>query len=395
MIMSKKTLLTTGLVALASVASAASPAYFEAACKIDSLMRSNFGDGEPGAAILIAKGNDVIIDRGYGVADIVSNEKIDGNTMFNLASISKQFTVAGVLSLADRKKLSVSDPVSKYLDYKSPQWSKINLGHLMSHSSGVIDLRPRSDRQWMIHATDMESVAYMDTLSQFRFEPGTAYEYINPTFQVLECIIMKLSGMSFDDYQQKYVFSPAGLSSTTYFEPDKVIPYMAHAYQKDGGGGEQDFAGKVSAAGKTVVDGSPWKECDYGEETFFATKADGGIYSSTHEMLKWMTALEQGRIISKKALKQAYTPHTKVSGSIYCDYQNKPNTWYGYGFFIDRTPGMPEKIYHTGDNGGFQNYAASYPSLGVKIILFANRNDFDRWPLVKQIDTILHAAGLL
>ena len=358
-------------------------------------MRCLFHDGEPGAAVVVAKNDDVIVDSGYGVADIVTGDRIDGNTMFNIASISKQFTVAGVLSLADRVLLRADNAVADFLPYESGQWRKIRLSHLMSHSSGVIDARPRTDRQWMLHATDKESVAYMDTLRQFRFEPGEAYEYINPTFQVLECVIEKVSGLAFDDYQQRYVFDRAGLRHTTYFEPQKRIPRMAHAYQTGTGGGEQDFAGKEVYLGRTVVEGSPWKECDYGEETFFATKADGGIYSSTHEMLQWMRALERGEVISQEALALAYAPHTLVSGSRWSDYQNRPNTWYGYGFFIDRTPGEPVKIYHTGDNGGFQNYAASFPSCGVKVIVFANRNDFDRWTLVRQIDRILREEGVL
>ena len=90
-----------GLAVVASVASAASPA-FTAAERVDSLMRCLFHDGEPGAAVVVAKNDDVIVDSGYGVADIVTGDRIDGNTMFNIASISKQFTVAGVLSLADR-----------------------------------------------------------------------------------------------------------------------------------------------------------------------------------------------------------------------------------------------------------------------------------------------------
>lgn len=391
----KKQLLAAGLAAVASVAPAANPAFSEAASRLDSLMSAHFPKGEPGAAIIVAKGGDVVVDRGYGIADITTGAAIDGNTMFNIASISKQFTVAGVLKLADRGLLSVDDPVSKFLPYKSAQWQKIHLSHLMSHSSGVMDVRPRTDRDWMVHATDMQSVAYMDTLTQFRFEPGTAYEYINPTFQVLECVIMKVAGMTFDDYQQKYVFDAAGLRHTTYFEPEKAIPLMAHAYQTAEGGGEQDFAGKEVYVGRTVVDGSPWKECDYGEETFFATKADGGIYSSTREMLQWMRSLESGQVISLEALAEAYSPHTVVSGSRWSSYQNRPNTWYGYGFFIDRTPGMPEKIYHTGDNGGFQNYAASFPACGVKVVVLANRNDFDRWTLVCEIDKILKEAGLL
>lgn len=380
---------------MASMASAVSPNYSAVANRLDSLMLTRFADAEPGAAIIVAKGNDVVIDKGYGLADIKKRTEIDGNTMFNIASISKQFMVAGVMSLVDRGQTTVDDPVSKYMSYKSQQWQKIHLSHLMSHSSGVVDLRPRKDRNWMVHATDMESVAYMDTLSFFRFEPGEAYEYINPTFQVLECVVMKVSGMSFDDYQQKYVFKPAGLKHTTYFEPSKRIRNMAHGYQLSGGGGEQDFAGKEAYVGRPIETGSPWVECDYGEETFFATKADGGIYSSAREMLKWMNSLERGAVISLESLKAAYSPHTKVSGSPWSSYQNRPNTWYGYGFFIDRTPGMPEKVYHTGDNGGFQNYAASFPECGVKVILFSNRNDFDRWSLVKEIDQILLEVHLL
>ena len=220
----KKQILTMGLAVVASVASAASPAFTTAAERVDSLMRCLFHDGEPGVAVVVAKNDDVIVDSGYGVADIVTGDRIDGNTMFNIASISKQFTVAGVLSLADRVLLRVDNAVADFLPYESGQWRKIRLSHLMSHSSGVIDARPRTDRQWMLHATDKESVAYMDTLRQFRFEPGEAYEYINPTFQVLECVIEKVSGLTFDDYQQRYVFDRAGLRHTTYFEPQKRMP---------------------------------------------------------------------------------------------------------------------------------------------------------------------------
>lgn len=181
----KKQILTMGLAVMASVASAASPAFTTAAERVDSLMRCLFHDGEPGAAVVVAKNDDVIVDSGYGVADIVTGDRIDGNTMFNIASISKQFTVAGVLSLADRGLLRADNAVADFLPYESGQWRKIRLSHLMSHSSGVIDARPRTDRQWMLHATDKESVAYMDTLRQFRFEPGEAYEYSTLRFKCL------------------------------------------------------------------------------------------------------------------------------------------------------------------------------------------------------------------
>ena len=131
----KKQILTMGLAVVASVASAASPAFTTAAERVDSLMRCLFHDGEPGAAVVVAKNDDVIVDSGYGVADIVTGDRIDGNTMFNIASISKQFTVAGVLSLADRGLLRADNAVADFLPYESGQWRKIRLSHLMSHSS--------------------------------------------------------------------------------------------------------------------------------------------------------------------------------------------------------------------------------------------------------------------
>ena len=91
----------------------------------------------------------------------------------------------------------------------------------------------------------------------------------------------------------------------------------------------------------------------------------------------------------------AYTPHVEVTGSKWSSYQNRPNTYYGLGWFIDKTPGYPRKVYHTGDNGGFQAYLAKYPEKEVTIIILENRNDNDRWSLATAIDKILLDAGLL
>ena len=248
------------------------------AMRIDSLMASHFpAAGEPGAAILIKCGDSIIIDKGYGVADIVSSQPIDGNTMFNIASISKQFTVVGILSLADKGLLSVGDSVAKYMpEYESGQWKKIRLSHLMSHSSGVPDLRRRLNREQMIYATDEESVAYLDTLRTFHFEPGAAYEYVNPTFLLLGNIIERVSGEKFEEFQQKNIFGRAAMKAI-YFSPDIVIPNMAHGYVKNTSGGEHDSRNKVSFEGKIVRSDSAWKEYDYGENEQQRNDAFAGL----------------------------------------------------------------------------------------------------------------------
>lgn len=271
----------------------------------------------------------------------------------------------------------------------------------MSHSSGVPDLRPRTDRNFTLYINDDQSLQYMYDLDTLKFEPGTAYDYINPTFQVLYALIQKLSCMKFDDYQQKYVFEPSRMSDVRYFSPDIVIPHMAHGYVLNGADADysvdSDSQKKRDRIDGAYIDsfGREWAECDYGEETFFATKSDGGIYTNTRELLKWENALDNNLCISELSKELAYSKHTKVSGSVYCQYQNRPNTWYGLGWFIEETNWGKTKIYHTGDNGGFQAYLCKYVGNNIKIIMLENRNDVDRWSFQLKIERILREEGVL
>ena len=133
-----------------------------------------------------------------------------------------------------------------------------------------------------------------------------------------------------------------------------------------------------------------WYEYDFGEETFFATRPDGGIYTSTHEFVKWERALRKGTVLPENRLREAWTPQTEVGGSPWSDYQNRPNTFYGYGWFIEpRTEETPLRIYHTGDNGGFKILAARYPETETLVLVFANRADWDRYALFMELERII------
>lgn len=381
--------------------------------KIDSLFNNRYavnGDTSkindfPGGAVLIMKGDSIIFDKGYGIANYETKSSIDGNTFFNIASVSKQFTATAILKLQDQGKLSIEDSLPKYFpEFKSDIWGKIKIKHLMSHTSGIPDERPRDDRNFVLTATDMESIQYMKDLDHLHFEPGTEYEYINPTFQLLYAIIEKVSGMSFEQYMKDNIFTPADMNITLYFAADREIPNMAHGYILNNKNSSSDSdlpasataskeSAKSEAMKKSLGPNNPFIEYDYGEETFFATKADGGIYTYTHEFAKWEKALRDNKIISESAKLSAHTPKIKISGSKYSTYQNRPFTSYGYGWFIDQTPDMPLKIYHTGDNGGFQIYAGRFPDKQILVLIFENRNDKDRWDMVKKIDAIIKAAN--
>lgn len=360
----------------------------EAAKQIDTLCSQLFPADEPGAAVLVLKGDNIIFDKGYGIADIDTKVPIDGNTFFNIASVSKQFTATAAMQLAEQGRISLDDSVKMYFpEYKADFYNRIKIKHLLSHSSGIPDARDRSDRNKNIFGTEELAMSYIPDLNFLNFEPGTNYEYINPTFLMVACIVEKVSGKPFTEYVRENIFIPAGMDKTLYFEPDAVIENMAHGYEYE----DVENMPEERTATEGASDApKKWYEYDYGEETFFATKADGGIYTSTHQFVNWEKALRDNKVMSEQSRIDAQSPHTPIAGSTYSDYQNRPNTFYGYGWFIEpETDSSPLKIYHTGDNGGFKILAARYPEQNILVLVFANRADWDRYKLMQDIEKAL------
>ena len=362
----------------------------EQLAQLDKLCSSLFPDDEPGAAVLVMKGDDIIFDKGYGIADIETRKAIDGNTFFNIASVSKQFTAVAVLQLAEEGKLSLEDPVSQYFpEFKAPFWKDIKIKHLLSHSSGVPDARGGIPREMKIKGDEKLAMSYLPDLDYLHFQPGEAYEYMNPTFVMCGAIVEKVSGQPFTEYVADHIFKPAGMDKTLYFDPghQELIPDMAHGYEYEDVG---DMPEERTAGSAASDEPKNWYEYDYGEETFFATRPDGGIYTSTHQFVQWEKALRANKVLSEASRVDAQSPHTFASDSPWSDYQNRPNTWYGYGWFIEpRTDSTKEVIYHTGDNGGFKILAARYPEDKALLLIFANRADWDRYEVMQQVEAIL------
>ena len=361
----------------------------EAVAKLDNLCSSLFPADEPGAAVLVLKGDKVLFDKGYGIADIDTKVPIDGNTFFNIASVSKQFTAVAILQLAEEGKLSLEDPVSKYFpEFKAPFWKDIRIKHLLSHCSGVPDARGGIPRELKIKGDEALAMSYLPDLDFLHFEPGTAYEYINPTFVMCGAIVEKVTGQPFTEYVTEHIFRPAGMTQTRYFDPQHqdLIPNMSHGYEY---ADVEDMPEERTADATPSKEPKNWYEYDYGEETFFATRPDGGIYTSTHQFVLWEKALRANTLLSEASRIDAHSPHTYVSDSPWSDYQNRPNTWYGYGWFIEpETDSTKEVIYHTGDNGGFKILAARYPADNALVLVFANRADWDRYEVMQEIEEI-------
>lgn len=332
---------------------------------------------EPGAAVLIMQGNDTVYSRCFGVADMVTREPVTFETNFCIASVSKQFSAVALLQLAEERKLSLNDPLSRFFpEFQAPFFSDITLHHILSHTSGIPDARPRDDKNFVLFSTDVSSVQYMRTLDHLNFQPGTQYEYINPTFQLIYQIVERASGESFENYMHDHIFSRIGMQTCRYFEPDRHIQHMAHGYQR-----------QESPQGQADQVNGGWMEYDYGEESFFATKADGALYCSINDFVRWERALRDNRVWTAASKRLAYQPWIRIP--VDAEYGYQPYTGYGYGFFVQDYPGQPTHVYHLGDNGGFTIYAGKIPERDLIFLFFSTRPDIDRLAMVNDVYHIL------
>ncbi len=311
---------------------------------LDSLLTAEFVAGEPGGAVLVMKGDSTVYLKCFGLANMVTGEKITDNTLFNLGSISKTFVANGILILQEEGKLSVTDPLSKYFpEFKNREIAgKVTVAHLLTHTSGLPDNRPVSENpEFFITAKDYENWAPVMQAEKLEFEPGTKYEYSNPAFNGLALIIEKVSGQKWQDFIAGRIFKPAGMVTSTITDGPHPETGVSHGYEAMNG---------------------RWEESDYGEFPTFPAAGNGGVWSSVRELVLYEKAIRQNIFLSKEL--------TEKSRTIF-----RPDTWadtvppfIGYSWFIGENQVLGKAnefgvrlVYHTGDQGGFRAFFFSVP----------------------------------
>ena len=332
--------------------------------KLDAFFDGKYAADEPGAAVIVLRGDKVIYDKGFGLADLNTKVPIDGNTFFNICSMSKQFTATAILQLVEKGAIKLDDNVKTYYpEFKGDFWQNVQIHNLLDHSSGIPDARGGIPREQKLLATDSLAIAYMVDLDWVEAQPGEQYAYCNPTYTLMGDLVSRVTGVEFGEYMEENVFEPAGMDQTLYYVPghEEDIPNMSHAYIKENG---------------------EWEECDFGETTFFATRPDGGIYTSTHQFVEWEKALRANKIISEESLKDAMSPHN--------DMKEDHESSYGYGWVVEKDPATGlEVIYHNGGNGGYRTTGIRIPSSNTMIAIFSNRNDYMLYEWRPELVSIL------
>jgi D-alanyl-D-alanine carboxypeptidase len=328
--------------------------------KIDSLMNTYYQSGLPGAVISIVQNNKPVFIKGYGVANLSTGQPLGPDANFNIGSLTKQFTAFALLDLFYKGKFSLTDSIGKFLKLPMPIAS-IRISQLLNHSSGIPDHYAFVDTNWVKHATDRDVLTAMQRADTLYFSSGSRYRYSNTAYCLLGMLIEKISGISYGEYLQKNIFSPLDIRNALVFKVNQVIPDRVIGYD-------------LSRQGKFI-------KSDAEESIFFSTEADGGIYISMNNYMKWCRAIESGKFSATQMMQRAWKEQTPVDSA--------HGLWYGNGWFIQSATVGQKIIYHTGFNGGFRTVVFMIPTRDYCISLFSNRSDIDLESIVSKINLIL------
>ncbi|WP_434023302.1 serine hydrolase domain-containing protein [Lutimonas sp.] len=299
--------------------------------KLDSLFARFNKRYDFHGSVLVAQKGKVIFKNHYGYADFKQRSKIDDTSIFQLASVSKQFTAAAILILYEDNKLGLDDKVTKY--YPNFPYEEVTIRQLLNHTSGLPKYFWLAEHKWMEdHAPSNEEMMEMigkHDVQRF-FSPGANFDYSNTGYFVLASIVEKVSGDYFGDFVDNHIFKPLHMDDSFVYRYEQDEPKEG---QLDG---FRIYRRRYHAKiGGTVND---------------AIVGDKNVYSTTEDMFRWVEGLNAGRIISKSTLEEMYSKgETKYSRKV-------P---YGFGFRI-KEDADKKIVYHNGRWNGFSTSLMQY-----------------------------------
>lgn len=294
------------------------------------------------------KGDHIIFSKGYGIANLDTQSKINAQTLFNLGSISKTFVANAILILQSQGKLSVEDSMEKYFpNFKNKEIAKkVKIKHLLTHTSGLPDIRQtRLDSVFYLTAKDAENWYPVTQTDSLVFEPGTRYEYSNPAFNGLALVIEQVSGMKWQQFVKQNIFDPAGMKTSTITDGPHPESGVAHAYLKRNG---------------------EWIEKDYGEEPTFAAAGNGGVWSSVEELAKYEQSLRNAIFLNDTIISRSRTV------TDWPNWQDVVPPSIGWSWFIGQTHDGLKTVGHTGSQGGFLCNYVTVPDKEILFVILCN-----------------------
>jgi D-alanyl-D-alanine carboxypeptidase len=329
-----------------ATALAAAPASSLTAA-LDSAMRAAYPADQPGAAAIVVKDGQVLLRAGYGMADLEQGIAMRPEHVFRLGSITKQFTGAAILMLAQEGSLTLDDPLTRFF----PDWpagERVTIRHLLGHTSGIRSYTGM--QEWA--PTRRTDLSLPELVALFRdqpydFEPGERWLYNNSGYVLLGAIIEQLSGVSYADFVRTRVFEPLGMTGSTYGDARRITPNRIPGYSR--------------SAGELV-------NAEFISMTH--PHAAGSLLSTVDDLARWDAAISRGELIGEAGWQQAMTPIRLNDGR---------STAYGAGWALGRL-GNYATFEHGGGIPGFNTNAIRVPEAGLFVAVLVNTDSPEMSP---------------
>ena len=330
-----------GLLPSAAGQSTQSGATSAASAAIDAIMKKPIKAGTvAGASIAVTQRGENIASKSYGLADLELDVPMPADASFEIGSVTKQFTAASILLLAERGKLSVDDDITKHLPQYPTHGQQITIRHLLTHTSGIkgyTELPEFGDLMKLTKPRDTLVALFGE--KPLDFPPGQALVYNNSAYFLLGLIIEKVSGQPYGDFVKANLFDKAGMSGSYYCSESAVHHHHAHGYD--------------TSNGTLVLKGFISHTWPY---------AAGSLCSTASDLSAWLAALHGGRLLSAESYKTMTTPTSLADGT---------KARYGFGVGVAQLGGRAA-IFHGGGINGFLSEVEYFPESGLSIVVLLN-----------------------
>ena len=314
--------------------------------RIDALL-TPYQSPRPGLALRLVRGEQIVIERTIGLAELDSMQTVGATTNFRLASITKHLTALAILMLVEDGRLTLDTRLNEILPQFPEYAERISIQHLLQHQSGLPDYEPlvSLDRQPRIR--DQGVVNLLQQINQLDFEPGTSYHYSNSGYAVLTVIVETITGQAFETFLEERIFNPSKMSQSVAFVQ-----------------GQNEVLNR--AMGYTVRNA---EIIETDQSAYSAVLGDGGVYSSIADLTTWHRVGFGRALISDRLFSAMMTPALER---------------YGFGWRIDHFEGHT-RYHHSGSTSGFRNFIAHFPDLDLTLMLLTNRAGPDVLPIGEEV----------
>ena len=325
--------------------------------RMEQVIQSPVSDQQFMGSVLVAHGNEIILDKGYGFANLEWSIPNSPSTKFRLGSITKQFTAASILLLEERGKLSVSDAVKKFMPDAPAAWDKVTIFNLLTHTSGIPSFTSFPDYATIEpFTTTPTQLVKLFRDKPLDFSPGEKWSYSNSGYVLLGYLIEKISGESYEKFEQDNIFTPLGMKDSGYDSNSSIIAHRAAGYSP----GQN---GPVNA----------------GFINMTVPLSAGGLYSTTDDLLLWEQGLFGGKLLSPTSLQKMTKPFMSD---------------YACGLMVHTVNGR-QVIEHGGGIEGFTTMLAYYPEDKLTVVVLSNFNGPAPSDIASKLAALAHGEKVV